>query len=464
MPPAPHPIFPDWPSCPADLVPLPQVEGPKLKPFDFGGPQRIEFVKYIASGLHGHAVHARIHGKDYAIKLVRPYFLISPYFQTSFLALTCQFRYVSVLSWYGPLECYYPESDHKEPLMALAPYSEPFYTECRAFGRLHETGRADLALDCFGYVLLDEDSERALNNLKLLEFNGDDHYTVGDVRSDFRGPSGRPPPIRGIVKALGTPDNTTDNLPVATARRLLDDIMQMQQLGIVRLDGRRDQFIDWKFADFSTALTTPHFLMTPEILKGPIPPSGLAAMEEQLFLMCLADYDEFEGALRNSNDFKRTDQRKRLNLFILTGRIRYPLRRTARHRNVLYTLVDPRQFDWRAPMAAAAAAGLAKRPTESARARAARLPRWYYPGPKDLVYYFRRMDSYPMIIEWIVRDGCILPIKRGMGAVCHDLNMLLQKSGGHLDLAVPENKLLVEEDKNARFMLDETYVSYCSYF
>lgn len=70
MAPASHPIFPDWPVCLDDLVPLPMIDGPKLKPFDFGGPQQIEFVKYIASGLHGHVVQARIHGQDYAIKLV----------------------------------------------------------------------------------------------------------------------------------------------------------------------------------------------------------------------------------------------------------------------------------------------------------------------------------------------------------------------------------------------------------
>ncbi|EPE09535.1 hypothetical protein F503_07311 [Ophiostoma piceae UAMH 11346] len=432
MPPAQHPIYPDWPTCPADLVPLPQVDGPKLKPFDFGGPQRIEFVKYIASGLHGHVVHARIHGKDYAIKL---------------------FRYVSVTNWYGPLDCYFPEKDHKEQLAALAPYGEPFYSECRAFGRLHETGRADLALDCFGYVLLDEDSERALDKVKSLEFNGDIYMFVGNVRSDFRGPSGRPPPIRGIVKALGTPDNLCDDLPVATARRLLDNIVQMQQLGIVRLDGRRGQFVDWKFADFSTAITTPHFLTTPEILKGPIPPAGLAAMEYQLFLMCICDYWDFEQTIEESNNTEWTEQRKRLNLFILRGRNRYPMR----HRVVPYTLVDPRCFDWRAPLAAAAAMGLAKRPTKSARTRTARLPRWYYPCSDDVAHYLQTQYAYPVLIEWDVRDGCIFPAKRPMGAVCHELNMRLQKNGGDLDLTVPENKTLVEQDKEARFMLDETY-------
>lgn len=221
-------------------------------------------------------------------------------------------------------------------------------------------------------MLLDEASERALNDFRLLEFNGDLHCNPGDVRSDFRGPSGRPPPLRGIIKALGHHDDCVEHMPIATARRLLDDVMQMQQLGIVKLDGRRGQYIDWKFADFSTAITTPHFLTTSDILAGPIqiPPVAWAAVEYQLFVFCVADYWDFEQMLLSCNDLKFNKQRKRLNFFLLHGRNRYNLRRTSRHRTIPYTLVDPRRFDWRAPRAGAAAAGLAKRPTTSARSRA----------------------------------------------------------------------------------------------
>lgn len=346
--------------------------------------------------------------------------------------------------------------------MALAPYSEPFYAECRAFGRLHETGRADLALDCYGYVLPDEAHERALNDLIHLEFNGDVYHTLGDVRGDFCGPSGRPPPLRGIVKALGRPDNCTENVHRATARRLLDDIMQMQQLGIVNIDGHRGQYIDWKFADFSTALTTPHFLTTPEILTGPIPipPAARAAVEYQLFIFCITDYWDFQCMLTESNNFECTDQRKRLELYILQGRNRYILRRTPRHRNVVYTLVDPRRFDWRAPQAAARAAGLAKRPTKSARTRAARLSRWYYPCSLHVERFLRMREEPLYTTDWAVRDGCIFPAKRFKGEICHKLNKLLESNGGDLDLTVPENKALVEADKEARFMFDETYMHY----
>ena len=63
-------LYPDWPESPADMVPLPLCEGPKLKAFDFGGPQKIEFLEYLGKGLHSHVVKVKIHNKIYALKLV----------------------------------------------------------------------------------------------------------------------------------------------------------------------------------------------------------------------------------------------------------------------------------------------------------------------------------------------------------------------------------------------------------
>ncbi len=63
-------MYPDWPQSAADLVPLPLCDGPKLKPFDFQGPQRIEFLEHIGQGLHAHVFKVRILGCVYALKLV----------------------------------------------------------------------------------------------------------------------------------------------------------------------------------------------------------------------------------------------------------------------------------------------------------------------------------------------------------------------------------------------------------
>jgi predicted Ser/Thr protein kinase len=56
----------------ADLVPLPQVDGPKLAPFKSkDGQQNIEFLEYLGWGLHSHVFKVRIEGNYYALKLVR---------------------------------------------------------------------------------------------------------------------------------------------------------------------------------------------------------------------------------------------------------------------------------------------------------------------------------------------------------------------------------------------------------
>lgn len=86
-------------------------------------------------------------------------------------------------------------------MSAFYNYSEPFSYECRAFGRLQEAGNEELAVSCFGYLLLDEEHERALmNQFSHLnpEFNGNIEYPgAKDMRSRFLGDDGRPPPPQG---------------------------------------------------------------------------------------------------------------------------------------------------------------------------------------------------------------------------------------------------------------------------
>ena len=62
-----------WPLLPekaSDLVPLPPIDGPKLKPFDFGNDDNIEFLSVLGRGLSGIVFKARIGVHIYALKLV----------------------------------------------------------------------------------------------------------------------------------------------------------------------------------------------------------------------------------------------------------------------------------------------------------------------------------------------------------------------------------------------------------
>ncbi|UPL04346.1 hypothetical protein LCI18_015280 [Fusarium solani-melongenae] len=147
---------------------------------------------------------------------------------------------------------------------------------------------------CFGYLLLEEANERAMMNQfkdHRIKFNGNILFPDGmDMRGRFLGKDGRPPPIRGIVKEFGQPEK---ELSMRTLHSILKDMVQMQQLGIIRLDVADRQFINGKMADFSTAITSPHFITSLE-LNPHLTPEMVSAMELETLLFSRKDYEEFD--------------------------------------------------------------------------------------------------------------------------------------------------------------------------
>ena len=184
------------------------------------------------------------------------------------------------------------------------------------------------------------------SDLKL-SFNGDIDYPEGeDMRSRFLGKDGKPPPIRGVVKKFGLADE--ENLRMTLMRKILRDVIKLPKLGIIRLDVATRQFFDGKSGDFSTALTTPHFLMTPE-LNPHLTPVIISAMELETFKLSVSDYLDFDKAIFDCN-LEYADQKGRISVYAFRDGgacgIKYNLRtKTARER--VYTFVDPRKYEWR---------------------------------------------------------------------------------------------------------------------
>lgn len=206
----------------------------------------------------------------------------------------------------------------------LARYSEPFNAECRAFGRLEAAGHRELATACFGYILLDEAHERALMERFHLLFRSEAGW--GEWwRSRFRGRrSGKPPPIRGIVKALGFRNYVTHEMRERHARKIL-------------------------------AFTAPHFLITPE-LQAPLTPFWRSQVELEAFRIVMLDYWEFDEMMQDYNDTETLSElppRKKIH-FCAFPHITTDLKRTPR-RDRIYSLADPRQYDWKAEAQAPAA-------------------------------------------------------------------------------------------------------------
>ncbi|EGX88245.1 hypothetical protein CCM_08288 [Cordyceps militaris CM01] len=319
-------MYPEWPKSAADLTPLPLCPGPTLPPFDFKGWQDIEFLEYLGDGAHAHVFKVRLLGKIYALKL---------------------FRFIFDEDWPSPAEERGDLIEDAELLKPFYHYAEPFSAECRAFGRLRESGYEDLAVRCFGYLLLDEKNERAMRDKFKdmdLRFKGNgDSYTTANLRERFPGADGKIPPIRGIVKEFGL---GVEDLTDSDMRRLLRDIIKFQQLGILQIDVNETQLIGGKFCDFSIAVTIPHFITSPE-LNPRLTPDMVALLEYETFQCSINDFYAFDRMVTNRN-YLYEGQKKPISVLALPPhgvacQTRYGLRGRDSQAPV-FTLVDPRRL------------------------------------------------------------------------------------------------------------------------
>ncbi|KAG7292883.1 hypothetical protein NEMBOFW57_002928 [Staphylotrichum longicolle] len=200
--------------------PLPWFKGPKLGPFGFRDETNrdIKFLEHLGGGAHAEVFRAVIDGSEYAIKLFR-------------------FLHPSLLVAQNLLE------DGLVSIEDVINQNDPFHCECRAYGRLKEANREDLAARCYGYVLLDQSHEDELARL------GFDSW---DRRAATKGR-----PIRAVVKEYIADDGdgpfTYEMLP-----RMRRDIQDLNRLGIVVWDVRADNYRAGRLIDFSQAHTVPH--------------------------------------------------------------------------------------------------------------------------------------------------------------------------------------------------------------
>ncbi|OAP60928.1 hypothetical protein AYL99_05930 [Fonsecaea erecta] len=405
-------MYLDWPESPADLVPLPRCDGPKLKPFNFKGSQEIEFLEYLGEGLHAHVFKVKIELQIYALKL---------------------FRFPYDEDWLGPEA--HTKPDDLEAMSAFYNYSEPFSCECRAFGRLQEDGYEELAVKCLGYLLLDEEHERTMMNrfshLKL-EFNGNCEIPgLEDMRGRFLGRDGRHPPIRCIVKEFGQAEEPLRNKDM---KRILRDIIRLHQLGIIDVDMAHRQLIGGKLGDFSTAVTVPHFMVTPE-LNPRLTPEWISAMEFETFQFSINDFWDFDSTVQFWN-FQHENPKDHISVHAFPSgygcRIKYDLRPTPSRERV-YTFVDPRLYDWKTSVAASAEAsgtgGVSEQSrgqqtkgrscdrrkgavTKTRRRLDAKPPRWYYDCDSKVTAKLKRSIMFSTSLEWEFKDGLIFPRRR----------------------------------------------------
>lgn len=233
--------------------PRPWAIGPKLHHFSFrpGSTRQIVFLERIGSAVHSHVFKAEIDGTVYALKMVCvPAF---PYLTLCACALTsyAQFKF------YTPI---WPRDGRNDPPVMdtkdFVHQCDPFYSECRAYGRLKEAGREDLAVKVYGYLMINERDEDAV-------------YTKMSRQFDFlvdwnRLPVHKNAPIRVIVK-----EYIQDPTPYTRAMfpAMMSNLKQVNSLGIMVWDIKEDNYMSGILIDFSQARTMPHFMLD---LEDPI--------------------------------------------------------------------------------------------------------------------------------------------------------------------------------------------------
>lgn len=136
-------------------------------------------------------------------------------------------------------------------------HMDPFFNECRAYGRLIERGiNGKVAVRCYGYLMLPATREEELEHrFGVTAWNR--------PYEEYSKPASRRQPFRAIVKDLVTEDVP---LTVKSAKRMLTDLRRIRRQNVYNMDICARNYKGGKLIDFSVAMTRPHYLL---VIKPP---------------------------------------------------------------------------------------------------------------------------------------------------------------------------------------------------
>lgn len=146
---------------------------------------------------------------------------------------------------------------------------DPFYAECRAYGRLKETDNEKLAIKCYGYTNIPYEQE--------LELDPDGQIFHRDA---IHKPETHP--LRAIVKELltpGSPPFTFSMIP-----QMKRDLTRLHKIGLTVYDLRAGNYMNGKIIDFSQAHTSPHHCLD----------LSYNGMSGQVTEICARDFQAFD--------------------------------------------------------------------------------------------------------------------------------------------------------------------------
>ncbi|KAK7431589.1 hypothetical protein QQZ08_001807 [Neonectria magnoliae] len=166
---------------------------------------------------------------------------------------------IKIFKFYDPRsnECFWePLLGDDVSLETIAYYTDPFYSECRAYGRIHQgikkrELKPDVVIPCHGFFFLREKDKRILDSRNInLELDKVDHNYQRSTVGGYR--------VRAIVKDLASAGSGVNG---QSLRRILEDIVKLNSLRIYNMDIRLDNYRDGKLVDFGASWTEPHILL-----------------------------------------------------------------------------------------------------------------------------------------------------------------------------------------------------------
>ncbi|KAK4210570.1 kinetochore Sim4 complex subunit FTA2-domain-containing protein [Rhypophila decipiens] len=180
----------------------------------------------------------------------------------------------------------------RDELRMRVNHTDCFNCECRAYGRLEETGHANMVVRCLGYVLLTPGQEKTFRSRTS---------TCPDLLQRFAYLARVP--LRGIVKEW-IPEGT-EYFTAAMASRMRRDLKTLNRIGIANRDIKENNYLGGKLVDFGNAWTVPHYLV--DKWKRWIEEGGKRAehAKEDLEMEREIDQDSFDHMIQQWNETRQ---------------------------------------------------------------------------------------------------------------------------------------------------------------
>ena len=143
------------------------------------------------------------------------------------------------------------EEKQKIPIETIRFQADPFYNECRAYGRLIECDvNGKVAVRCHGHMAISAAREEEL--ARRFEV-----YAWDRPEDDSKLSVPKRQPFRAIVKDLMEDDRPLNEKNLIRMRK---DLLKMHKMGVYPQDVRERNYRGGLLLDFSIAITKPHWV------------------------------------------------------------------------------------------------------------------------------------------------------------------------------------------------------------